>query len=96
MMRGRIDRGRVAALARGIAEADAKEFRNQYPAYGTDIAAEARKALNALRADPAYRSRYGAFIISMSYGKRPEFDVALASVAALAEQMIHHEGNGPR
>ena len=32
----------------------------------------------------------------MSYGERPEFDVALASVAALAEQTIHHEGNGTR
>ena len=96
LMQGHIDPGQVAALARDIAEADAKEFRNQYPAYATDIAAETRKALDALRADPAYRSRYGAFIIAMSYGERPEFDVALASVAALAEQTIHHEGNGTR
>jgi len=96
LMQGHIDPGQVAALACDIAEADAKEFRNQYPAYATDIAAETRKALDALRADPAYRSRYDAFIIAMSYGERPEFDVALASVAALAEQTIHHERNGPR
>jgi hypothetical protein len=47
-----------------------------------------RKALDALRTDLAYRSRYGDFVIAMVYGERPEFDVALASVVSLAEQTI--------
>ena len=73
LMQGHIDPGQVAALARDIAAADAKEFRNQYPAYAADIAGETRKALDALRTDPAYRSRYGDFVIAMAYGERPEF-----------------------
>ena len=32
----------------------------------------------------------------MAYGERPEFDVALASVVALAEKALQHEGNGTR
>jgi Nucleotidyl transferase AbiEii toxin, Type IV TA system len=96
LMREHIDPGDVAALARDIAAADAKEFRNQYPAYAADIAGETRKALAALRTDPAYRSRYGDFVIAMAYGERPEFDAALASVLALAEPTIQHEGDGKR
>ena len=55
MMRDLIDPGQVAELAGAIAEADAKEFRNQYPAYAADIAGETRKALDALRTGTAYR-----------------------------------------
>ncbi len=72
--------------------ADAKEFRNQYPAYAADRAGETRKALDALHADPIFRSRYGDFIIAMSYGERPDFDVALAAVVALSENAMQHEG----
>ena len=96
LMQGHIDPVQVAALARDIADADAQEFRNQYPAYAADIAGETRKALNALRTDPAYRSRYGDFVIAMAYGERPEFDIALASVVALAGKTMQHEGNGTR
>jgi hypothetical protein len=49
-----------------------------------DVAGETRKALDALRTDPAYRTRYDDFVIAMAYGERPEFDIALASVAVLA------------
>jgi hypothetical protein len=96
LMQGHIDPGEVAALARDIAVADAREFRNQYPAYAADSAAETRKALDALHTDPVYRSRYRDFIVSMAYGERPEFDAALASVLALAEQSIQYEGSGTR
>jgi hypothetical protein len=95
-MRDLIDHDAVAQMAKEIAAADAVEFRNQYPAYHADIAGETRKALDALRTDPAYRSRYGDFVIAMVYGERPEFDVALASVVALAEQTIQQQGNGTR
>ena len=88
LMQGHIDNSQVATLARDIAAPDAQEFRNQYPAYAADIAGETRKALGALRADPAYRSRYGDFVIAMAYGERPEFDVALASVVALTEKTM--------
>jgi hypothetical protein len=96
LMQGHIDNSQVAALARDIAAADAREFRNQYPAYAADIAGETRKALDALRTDPAYRSRYRDFVIAMAYGERPEFEIALGTVVALAEQSIQHVGNGTR
>ncbi len=81
-------------LAYDIAAADAKEFRNQYPAYAADIPGETRKALNALQTDPAYRSRYGDFVPAMAYGERPDFDAALATVVGLAEDAFQPEGNG--
>jgi hypothetical protein len=84
LMQGHIDPGQVAALARDIAAADAREFRNQYPAYSADIAGETRKALDALRIDPAYRSRYGDFVIAMAYGERPEFEFAIRTISGLA------------
>jgi len=84
MMRDHIDPAVVAMLARDIAADDAKEFRNQYPAYEADIAGETRKALAALRADPLHRRRYEDFVAAMVYGERPEFDEALATVDSLA------------
>jgi Nucleotidyl transferase AbiEii toxin, Type IV TA system len=83
-MRGLIEHGRVAALARDIAAADADIFRNQYPAYHADIAGETHKAVDALQADPVYHERYHRFLTAMVHGERPEFDEAMAAVATLA------------
>ena len=43
LMRDLVDMDEVARLARDIAAADAEKFRNQYPAYVTDMAGETRK-----------------------------------------------------
>ncbi len=75
-------------LARDIAADDAREFRNQYPAYEADIAGETRKALAALRTDPLHRRRYEEFVAAMVYGQRPEFDEAFATVAKLAQAAL--------
>ena len=83
MMRAHLDPAAVAALARSIAETDAQEFHNQYPAYAADIAGETRKALDALRTDPLHRRRYDDFVAAMVYGERPSFDEAFATVAEL-------------
>ena len=85
MMRDLIDPAEVAALARDIAETDARQFRNQYPAYAADIAGETRKALDALRTDPLHRRRYDDFVSAMVYGEKPEFDAAFSTVVVLAE-----------
>jgi hypothetical protein len=85
LMRAHLDPVVVAALARDIARADAEEFRNQYPAYAADIAGETRKALAALRADPAHQRRFDDFVSAMVYGETVEFTAALATVTALAE-----------
>ncbi len=84
LMRTHVDLAAVSALARDIATADAEQFRNQYPAYASDIAGETRKALDALRTDAAYRDRYARFLADMVYGERPEFDEAFATVIGLA------------
>jgi hypothetical protein len=73
VLRNHVDRGTVITLARDIAQADAEEFRNQYPAYHADIAGETRKALDALRTDPVHRKRYDDFVSAMVYGEMPEF-----------------------
>lgn len=94
MMRAHLDPAVVATLARDIAAADGLEFRNQFPAYATDIAGETRKALDALRTDPLHRSRYDDFVAGMVYGEKPDFNTALGTVVALAERTIQQEGNG--
>lgn len=86
MMSALIEPAEVADLARRIAETDAQEFVSQYPAYAADIAAETRKALDALRTDPQHRQRYDRFMVDMVYGERPAFGEAMATVSNLADQ----------
>jgi hypothetical protein len=88
MMREHLDAGVVAELVRDIAAADAREFRNQYPAYETDITGETRKALEALRTAPLHRERYIRFMADMVYGERPEFGEAIATVAMAVERWL--------
>ena len=83
MLQGHVDRGTVVALARDIAQVDADEFRNQYPAYHADIAGETQKALDALRTDPVHRERYDRFVAAMVYGERVDFDEAMGTVGDL-------------
>ena len=96
MMGDLIDPAEVAVLARAIAESDAEEFDNQYPAYTADIAGETRKALDALRTDPMHRQRYEDFVAAMVYGERVEFDIALGTVVALIEKTFQQGGGGAR
>ncbi len=81
MMKDHIDLDQAAALAGEIAQTDAAEFRNQYPAYADNLAGETRKALDALRTDPTHARRYADFIAAMVYGEQTEFDVAMKTVA---------------
>jgi hypothetical protein len=85
MMRTLIDPAEVVTLSRAISAADGEEFRNQYPAYASNPAAETRKALKALHNDPTHQQRYNDFVSAMVYGEKIEFAVALATVTGLAE-----------
>lgn len=87
MMRERVDPTAVAELARQIAEADARQFIHQHPAYAADIAGETRKALDALRTDPLHRARYSAFVAAMVYGDRVDFSVAMKTILVLARDL---------
>lgn len=82
-MREHVDLGAVAALARDIAAVDAQAFRNQYPAYATDIAGETRKAVTALLTGPSHRQRYDNFVAAMMYGERVGFEQAIATVSEI-------------
>ena len=91
MMREHVAPDEVAALARDIAAADAQEFRNQYPAYLADNAAETRKALDALRIDPAYGRRYADFVAAMVYVERVGIEKAMETVSALSSCFLRTE-----
>lgn len=81
-----INRAEAIDLARSIAQSDAQEFSNQYPAYLADIAGETYKALDALQSDPAIRARYDAFVAGMVYGEAVEFDEAMKTVSTLVNE----------
>ena len=86
-MRDLVDAATVAGLATDIAAADAVEFKNQYPAYAEDTAAETRKAIQALRSDRTHERRYRSFVSAMVYGEKPEFSQAFRVVIDLAAQV---------
>ena len=86
-MHSHVDPDQITPLARAIASADAQEFRNQNPAYVTDIAGETRIAVAALHADPIHCERYRRFVADMVYGERPEFDKAMGTVDMLTEMV---------
>ena len=87
-LRNLVDADEVADLAGTIAEADAEEFENQYPAYAANIPGETRKALHALQTDPLHRNRYDDFVSAMVYGERVEFAVALGGVAEMVNRFV--------
>lgn len=86
MMTDHIDRAAAIALAHQVAQQDAEEFKNQYPAYHADISGETRKALVAMRSIPTTRARYTNFVAAMVYGEQSSFDTAMASLAALVDE----------
>ncbi len=76
----------VASLARSIAQTDAEEFANQYPAYLSDIAGETHHACTALRSEPVIRERYAQFVSDMVYGVNLDFDAAVHAIASLVNE----------
>lgn len=86
MVRGQVDRARVAALMRDIAVMDAAQFGHQHPAYRDDIAGETRKALKHLTTAPSVRARYEGFVAAMVYGQAAPFDEAIATVDAMVTE----------
>ncbi len=88
MLRDLVDPADIANLARSIAETDAAEFGNQFPAYAADIPGETRKALDALRTDPLHGERYAQFLADMVYGERAEFTTALTTITTVVEAWL--------
>ena len=84
-VRDHIDKTATIDLARQIAQKDAEEFKNQYPAYRADIAGETHKALRVWTVEPASQDIYGNFVAAMVYGEAADFRTAMATVAGLAD-----------
>jgi hypothetical protein len=83
-LREQYDPAEVAALAREIMLADAEAYGNQFPAYRENPMRETLRAVEGLAADAGYARRYGEFQRLMVYGEKPEFEMAIGTVAALA------------
>ena len=64
--------------------------------YTADIAGETRKALDALRTDPAHWRRDHDFAAGMVYGEKLDFEAALGTVVVLAENAMLQVENGAR
>jgi predicted nucleotidyltransferase component of viral defense system len=83
-LREHYDPAEVAALAREIMVADAAAYGNQFPAYREDPMRETLRAVGGLAADAGYARQYAEFQRLMVYGERPEFEMAISTVVALA------------
>ena len=86
-LREHYDPAEVVALAREVMLADAQAYGNQFPAYRENPMRETLRAVKGLAADPGYARQYGEFQRLMVYGERPEFEIALGTVSALAARL---------
>jgi predicted nucleotidyltransferase component of viral defense system len=87
VIRAHYDAAEVAALARTIMLADAKDYGHQFPAYRENPVAETLRAVEGLAKDPDFAARYAAFRRDMVYGESPEFKTAMATITALAGRL---------
>lgn len=85
MIRDHIDLGSAVELARQVAQQDAAEFRNQYPAYHADIPGETRKGIDVWTREPAGRYLYDNFVAAMVYGEQVKFSTAIATSVAMVD-----------
>ena len=85
MIRDHIDFGIAVELARQVAQHDAAEFRNQYPAYHADIPGETRKGFDVWTKEPAGRDLYDNFVAAMVYGEQVKFSTAIATSVAMVD-----------
>ena len=85
MVRDHIDFDTAIELARQVAQQDAAEFRNQYPAYQADIAGETRKGIDVWTRQPARRNLYDNFVAAMVYGEQVKFSTAIATSVAMVD-----------
>ena len=85
MIRDHVDLGSAVELARKVAQQDATEFRNQYPAYHADIPGETRKGIDVWTREPAGRDLYDNFVAAMVYGEQVKFSTAIATSVAMVD-----------
>ncbi len=85
MIRTQVDRPKLTELARVIAQQDAAEFKNQYPAYLADTAAESRRGLMFWTQPGAARRLYDNFVAAMVYGEQASFTAALTTLVGLVD-----------
>ena len=76
----------VAALAREVMQSDAETRGHEFPAYGANPLAETLRAIAGIAASAEYAADYAVLQRDMVYGARMEFEEAIATLKALAEQ----------
>ena len=87
VIRAHYDAEDAASLAHAIMNADAETRARAFPAYRADPLAETLKAIHAMAADGAFAAAYADFSRDMVYDEAPEFDAAIATLAALAQHL---------
>lgn len=87
VIRAHYDAEDAASLAHAIMNADAETRARAFPAYRADPLAETLKAIHAMAADGAFAAAYANFSRDMVYDEAPEFDAAIATLAALAQHL---------
>lgn len=86
-VRAHYDAAAVIALAREIMLADVEAYGHQFPAYREDPVAETLRAVTGLSNDGRFSAAYALFLRDMVYGDIVDFNTALATVSALAEEL---------
>jgi hypothetical protein len=79
-LRQQYNQAEVAALARGVMQADAEAYGNQFRAYRENPLAETLRAVEGLAADPSYARRYTEFQRLMVYGEVETYVDALETL----------------
>ena len=87
VIRAHYDPDDVIALARTIMLADVEAYGHQFPAYRENPIIETLRAVAGLAADAEFAERYGTFLRDMVYDEGPEFETAMATIAALAGRL---------
>jgi predicted nucleotidyltransferase component of viral defense system len=85
--RGQYDVAETATLALEVMKADAQTRGDKFPAWQKDPLGETLRAIEGISTDKVLIEGYAEFQRDMVYGDKPDFNTAMESVNALAEQL---------
>jgi predicted nucleotidyltransferase component of viral defense system len=87
MIRDHYDAAETAALAHEVMKADAQTRGHRFPAWEKDPLGETLRAIEGIPKDKVFVDGYAEFRRDMVYGDGPDFDTAMTSLNALADQL---------
>jgi predicted nucleotidyltransferase component of viral defense system len=80
----------VAALAADVIKVDAVERGDKFPAWKEKPLHVAIETIAKIGTDKEFADNYAKFLADMVYGDKPSFKTAIASLAALADDLKKH------